>query len=502
MSRNSYPTIAIIGAGLGGVACAVNLSRAGVDTYTVFEKADGPGGVWWYNDYPGCEVDVNSQAYSYSFMPYVWKRTHATQAEVLQYVEDVIDHFGVRSRFRFGTAVSAVHWEEEIQAYWVETGEGRTGPFDVVVSSVGMLSTPQIPGWAASGAFRGPMFHSSSFAHDVDLTGKRIALVGTGSTACQLAPVLAEQGGHLDVYQREPGYVLPKRAREFTPAEQDRYGRHPWAQKVERWRLLRQASKDSKAFDINSQQQDRVRRYHARYLAKTVADPEVRAALLPSYPYGCKRPVFATDYYPTFNRPNVSLVPVEVVGLTETGLVGADGVHRDADVVVLATGFQATNYLSGLTVTGREGRELHDVWAGEPFAFLGMTVPNFPNFFMMYGPNTNGGWSICAQLERQSELLTRTVRRMARGRRRMVDTREWAVQRYDRWVERANHRLRNAYDGGCHNYYHSASGKNVTQWPYSHLVYACLVRLLPALGLRFRRGNGRPRPVAARPNPS
>jgi cation diffusion facilitator CzcD-associated flavoprotein CzcO len=487
MSAKSYPSIAIIGAGLGGVACAVNLSRAGIDSYTVFEKADGPGGVWWHNDYPGCEVDVNSQAYSYSFMPYVWKRTHATQAEVLQYVEDVIDHFDVRSRFRFGTTITAVRWDESLQVYWVETGEGTAGPFDLVVSSVGMLSTPQIPSWAVNGAFSGPIFHSSSFRHDLDLTGKRVALVGTGSTACQLVPALAERAGHLDVYQREPGYVLPKKAREFTAAEQDHYRRHPRAQKLERWRLLRQAAKDSKAFDVSSAQQDRVRSYHARYLAKTVEDPEVRAALLPGYPYGCKRPVFATGYYPAFNRPDVSLVPVEVVKLSETGLVGADGVTREADVVVLATGFQASNYLAGLTVTGRQGKNLHDVWAGNPFAFLGMTVPGFPNFFMMYGPNTNGGWSICAQLERQSELLTQTVRRLARRSPRMVETRAWAAQRYDRWVERANHRLRSAYDGGCHNYYHSAGGKNVTQWPYSHLVYACLVRLLPAIGLKFSR---------------
>ena len=273
MPGGDQPTVAIIGAGLGGVACAVNLARSGVDSFTVFEQADGPGGVWWHNDYPGCEVDVDSQAYSYSFMPYTWKRTHATQAEILRYVEDVIDHFGIRSNFRFKTTVSGVRWDEQVSGYWIDTDSGRVGPFDVVASSVGLLSRPQIPEWASAGAFGGPLFHSTSFDHSVDLAGKRVALIGTGSTACQLAPVLAERAGHLDVYQREPGYVLPKRAREFTPEEQEHYRRNPRAQKRERWRLLRQASKDSRAFKVASRHQDRVRSFHAQYLEKKVDDP-------------------------------------------------------------------------------------------------------------------------------------------------------------------------------------------------------------------------------------
>lgn len=487
MPGGDQPTVAIIGAGLGGVACAVNLARSGVDSFTVFEQADGPGGVWWHNDYPGCEVDVDSQAYSYSFMPYTWKRTHATQAEILRYVEDVIDHFGIRSNFRFKTTVSGVRWDEQVSGYWIDTDSGRVGPFDVVASSVGLLSRPQIPEWASAGAFGGPLFHSTSFDHSVDLAGKRVALIGTGSTACQLAPVLAERAGHLDVYQREPGYVLPKRAREFTPEEQEHYRRNPRAQKRERWRLLRQASKDSRAFKVASRHQDRVRSFHAQYLEKKVDDPEIRAALLPSYPYGCKRPVFTSSYYPMFNRPNVNLVPMPVTGVTQTGVVASDGVVREADVIVLATGFQATNYLSGLTVTGRGARVLRDVWAGEPYAFLGMTVPGFPNFFMLYGPNTNGGWSICAQLERQSEVLARVVRQLRRRPGRTVDTRAWAVRRYDSWVQRSNARRRSAYQAGCHNYFLSASGKNVTQWPYGHLVYACLTKVLPTIGLKFAR---------------
>jgi cation diffusion facilitator CzcD-associated flavoprotein CzcO len=185
-ARRSGPAVAIIDAGLGGVACAVNLVRSGNPDVTVFEKASGPGGVWWQNDYPGCEVDVHSHAYS--FMPYVWRRTHGTWADVQQYVEDVIDHFGIRSRFEFDTAVSAVVWDEERAGYWIETAAGRRGPFDVVASAVGMLSNPNIPRWAESSAFRGALFHSSAFERRRDLSDKRVAPVGTGSSACQPAP--------------------------------------------------------------------------------------------------------------------------------------------------------------------------------------------------------------------------------------------------------------------------------------------------------------------------
>jgi cation diffusion facilitator CzcD-associated flavoprotein CzcO len=483
----SGPRIAVIGAGLGGVACAVNLSRAGLNDFTVYEQAPGPGGVWWHNTYPGCEVDVNSQAYSYSFMPYVWRRTHGTQPEVLQYIEEVIDHFDVRRHFRFGVGVSGVLWDESTRTYALDTSDGKAGPFDIVVSCVGMLSAPKQPEWATSALFEGPIFHTARYEHEHDFAGKTVAIVGTGSTACQLAPILAQRAAKLDVYQREPGYVLPKRAREFTAQEQERFLRHPITQKIDRWRLLRQASKDVQAFDVTSPKQEKVRSYHARYLEREVTDPAVREALRPSYPYGCKRPVFASDYYSTFNRGNVELVPKAVAKLEAGGLVDTEGQFRPADAVILATGFDATNYLGGIEVTGRGGRSLHQEWGGEPYAFLGMTVPGFPNFFMLYGPNTNGGWSICAQLERQSELVVRMARRVARSPGALIETRRGASRRYDQWIQDANRKRRSAFEGGCHNYYHSESGKNVTQWPYGHVTYAIVTKLLPTLGLITRR---------------
>jgi cation diffusion facilitator CzcD-associated flavoprotein CzcO len=477
------PQVAIIGAGLGGVACAVNLSRAGFTNFTVYEQAGGPGGVWWHNTYPGCEVDVNSQAYSYSFLPYMWNRTHATQSEVLRYVEHVIDHYRIRRHFNFGVTVSAVRWNDATRTYLMDSSAGVVGPVDVVVSSVGFLSAPAIPDWAVSGTFEGPIFHTARYEHEHDLWGKTVAIVGTGSSACQLAPILAEQAEKLVVYQREPGYVLPKRPREFSAGEQERYRRRPFLRKIDRWKLLRQAAKDVQAFDLESPKQQEIRQFHASYLDRKVADPEVREALRPSYAYGCKRPVFASGYYSMFNRPNVELVPKAVARLSAAGVVDADGTFRAADAVILATGFQATNYLGQIEVTGPAGRSLHQDWGASPAAFLGMTVPGYPNFFILYGPNTNGGWSICAQLERQSELLVRMIRRIARRRGTVIDTRLAMARRYDRWIQKAIRKRRGAFAAGCHNYYYSATGKNVTQWPFSHMAYALATKILPVFGL-------------------
>jgi cation diffusion facilitator CzcD-associated flavoprotein CzcO len=419
-------------------------------------------------------------------MPWDWSRSHASQAELQSYIEAVIDGFGVSGCFRYGVSVTSARWDQGARGYRLETSQGPVGPFDLLVSSVGMLSNPSIPDWAHDGVFRGPVFHSAAYRHDVDLRGKRVALVGTGSTACQLAPKLAAVAGRLDIYQREPGYVMPKRARDFTEEERALHRQFPVLWKLSRWKLLYQGNQGARAFRISHPDQRRLREFHRSYLERKVADPVVRRALTPDYPYGCKRPVFSSEFYPVFNLPNVTLVPEAVSALTERGVVDHRGTERVTDVVVLATGFRAAEYLSTLSVTGREGRTLHEAWDGEPWGFLGMTVPGFPNFFMLYGPNTNGGWSICGQLERQSRLVARVAKRMAARRVGTVDTRRAVATSYDRWVQRSIRSRRDANESGCHNYFHSPSGKNVTQWPYSAYTYDLVVRGLSHIGLSYR----------------
>ena len=479
--------VAVLGAGLGGVATAVKLKQANVESFTVFERAAGPGGVWWHNTYPGCEVDVPSHAYSYSFMTYDWSGTHASQAELQGYVEAVIDRFGIRENFRFATTVSSIRWDETVGRYAVRTDQGDTGFFDVVVSCLGLLSEPYCPTWSGLESFEGPVFHTSRYEHDHNLAGRRVAIVGTGSTACQLAPALAPIVGHLDLYQREPAYILPKPSRPFTDEERARFRRFPITQKIDRIKLFREANKLAPALEVDSELQQKTRAFCIKYIKKSVHDPETAKALTPTYPFGCKRPVLASTFYPMFNRDNVTLIPNAVTAITPTGVVDATGTERPADVLIMATGYQATNFLATVDVIGPSGRSLHETWAGEPSAFLGITVSGFPNFFMVYGPNTNGGWSIVAQLERQAEVAVRAVRRLRRGPTMRIDTRPAVAEAVDRWVQREIGRKLSALSAGCHNYYHSAEGRNVTQWPRNHPAYYAATKILPLLGLTARK---------------
>jgi cation diffusion facilitator CzcD-associated flavoprotein CzcO len=474
------PSIAIIGAGFGGIATAVKLAQAGFRRFTVFEQSQGPGGTWWDNRYPGCAVDIPSHAYSFSFMRQDWRSTHATQPELLQYAHDVLDRFELWSHFRFGTRVDEVQWDDEHGGYVVRTAHGDEN-FYVVVSCLGLLNVPRIPDWPGLDEFAGPMFHSSRWEHDHDLGGKRVAVIGTGSTSAQVVPAIAPYVGKLFVFQRQPGWIMPKGDRVFTAAERRRFRRYPILQKLRRVKLFYLDRRRFKGFDAGSAMQQELRRLCVDFIDSAIDSPAVRAAVTPDYPWGCKRVVVSSDFYPALNRDNVELVSKAVTRVTRTGVVDSDGVEREVDVLVLATGFQPTKYLASLRVRGPGGIDLHAAWGDEPRAFLGITVAGFPNFFILYGPNTNGGFSIIAQLERQAEVVVRAVARIHR-RRAAVDTRPSALDRYVRWIDRQIATHASAMEAGCTNYYHAPTGRNVTQWPRAHAEYYVITKLLPRFG--------------------
>jgi cyclohexanone monooxygenase len=481
----------VIGAGFGGIAAAVKL-RARTDAEVViFEQSSGVGGTWFDNRYPGCEVDVPSHAYSFSFIRYDWPRTHATQPELLQYANDVVDRFGLRPLLRLNTRVDELFWEEDTQTYRLRTASGEESSFDVVISALGLLSVPRYPTWPGLDGFTGTAFHTARWAPEHDLTGKRIAVVGTGSTAAQVVPAVAEQASQLYVYQREPGWIEPKRERSYSARERFIYRHVPLAQKLHRAYQFHLGNRRFKGYNVNSTTQARMRALCTAFITDTVRDPAVATALTPTYPWGCKRPILATTYYETFNRDTVELVPHEVVSMTPTGIVDVTGTEREIDVLILSTGFQPTRFLASLDVKGRDGRSIHDAWAERPSAYLGVTVAGFPNFFVLYGPNTNGGVSIIAQLERQAEVAVRYVRALERRPGTTVDTTASAQAKYLRWIDRRIATHASAMESGCRNYYHSESGANVTQWPGGHLLYLAMTKVLGRFGIRLSREGAR-----------
>jgi cation diffusion facilitator CzcD-associated flavoprotein CzcO len=478
--------VAIIGAGFGGIAAAVKLQQAGFNDFTIFEKADGPAGTWRFNTYPGCEVDVPSHAYSFSFLKYDWPRTHAHQDELLQYANDVIDQFGLAPHFRYRTAVESAVWSEADKQYTLRTEAGDEFAFDVVISALGLLSNPRYPTWPGLDDFAGRAFHTANWDDSVELAGKRVAIVGTGSTAVQIAPEIAPIVDQLYIFQREPGWIMPKDERDFSKIERARFRRIPGLQKLSRFKIFRTSGNAFKAFDTTTPEHIAARDAALAYIEKTIHDPEVRKAVTPNYPYGCKRIVRTSTFFPILNRSNVELVPKPVVSVTAKGVVDSEGVERPIDVLILSTGFQPTRFLAGLDVVGTGGKSIHAAWNDQPEAFLGITVPGFPNFFMLYGPNTNGATSIIAQLERQAEVVVRALRRMQRTRKRAVDTRPKALTRYSKWIDEQLVKHASAMEANCNNYYHSATGRNVTQWPRTHAVYYAMTKLLPPLGLTYR----------------
>jgi len=479
--------VAIIGAGFGGIAAAVNLrKRTGAD-FVIFEKAAGVGGTWWHNRYPGCEVDVHSHAYSFSFARYDWPRTHATQAELLRYAEDVVDLFGLRPQLRLNTAVIGIRWLDDEARYELRTEAGDSEHFDVVISAVGLLSVPRIPDWPGLADFGGVAFHTSGWPVGQDLTGRRVAVVGTGSTAAQVVPAVAAQASMLYVFQREPGWIEPKQERDFSPAERWVYRNVAGAQKAHRAWLFYKASRRGLAFDLSNRRQAERRAACVRFIESSVSDPSVRASVTPDYPWGCKRVILASTFYAALNRPNVQLVPHAVTSVTRSGVVDATGTERAIDVLVLSTGFQPTSFLATLDIRGAGGVCLRDAWQPRQSAYLGITVAGFPNFFILYGPNTNGAGSIIAQLERQAEFAARAVAGIERRRWRYLDTDRAAQDRYVAWIDRQLSAHASAMDSGCTNYYHDSRGANITQWPSSHLRYLVTVRTRGLRGLRPQR---------------
>jgi len=479
--------VAIIGAGFGGLAAAVKLRQRTTAEFTIFEQAAGVGGTWWANRYPGCEVDVHSHAYSFSFLKYEWKRTHATQPELLAYAEHVVDRFGLRRQLRLNTRVTGLAWDDATRTYSLSTEHGEDLEFDVVICALGLLSVPRYPDWPGLDTFQGPRFHTSQWEDEHDLSGRTVAIVGTGSTAAQIVPAIAPRVGRLLVYQREPGWIEPKNERAFTARELWFYRNVPFARRVHRAWLFYQAMRRFKGLDVGTARQRRMRELCLGFIGATIEDPETREAVTPRYPWGCKRPIIASTFYAALSRPNVELIPHAVTAVTEDALVDASGTKRQADVLILSTGFQPTRFLGGVEVTGRGGRSIHDEWAKRPTAFLGITVAGFPNLFILYGPNTNGGLSIIAQLERQAEVAVRAVVRLQRGRVRDLDTRPEAQRRYVEWIDRQLARHASAMESGCNNYYHGPDGANVTQWPRTPLAYAVATRALTRYGLRGRR---------------
>jgi cation diffusion facilitator CzcD-associated flavoprotein CzcO len=487
------PTVAVLGAGAGGIAMGIALVRGGYD-FTIYEKSDGVGGTWRDNTYPGAACDVPSHLYSFSFElnPW-WSRTYATQPEILAYLERCTDQYGVRPHVRTGTAIATVRWDDVAQHWDLVSSAGEEFTADVVVSGLGMLNMPFTPDIAGADRFRGRMFHSSRWDHSKSVAGERVASIGTGASAIQYVPAIAPEVEHLTVFQRTPIWITPRFDEAYTTEQQRRFARVPLAARRHRWQIFMTYQRAS--FDTDSELTEMQTALARSYLERKVEDPELRAKLTPDYPVGCKRPLISREWYPALTRDNVRLVTDEITEITETGLRTADGEEHEVDTIIFGTGFHPNEYLRGLDVVGRDGQRLHEAWRDGAEAYLGLSVAGFPNLFLLYGPNTNGVNSILFMHEAQVHHIMGALGSMGRLGLGAVEVRRRVMDRYNRRIQAAMEGT--VWLAGCRNYFTAPNGKVVTQLPYSAGLYWLRTRLFAPWRYRLTRRNS----IEDRPTP-
>jgi len=465
--------VLIVGAGFSGLCMAIKLREAGMDSFLVIEKADDIGGTWYENRYPGCACDVPSHLYSFSFDRNAeWSEMFASQQEIQAYLKRCAKRHGILPHIRLRTALREAQWSEERQRWSVLTNTGEVIEARVLVSGMGALHVPRYPELKGLGRFEGPHFHSATWDASASLVGKNIAVIGTGASAVQFIPHIAPRASKLFVYQRTPGWIIPRLNLPITERARKCFRRVPGATWAFRTFLFWALEIRVPAFLGNLKMRKKGEEMARQHLEKQVADPQLRAKLTPNYEFGCKRVLLSNDFYPTLLRPQVELVTDPIAEVRERSIVTADGQERAADVLIFGTGFRVTELLKGTRIVGRRGIELQEAWRERVSAFLGVTVSGFPNFFLLLGPNTGLGHnSVVLMIEAQVKYVVECLKLMRRRRQSVMDVRADTQKRF---VETLRRKLAGTVweAGGCRSWYQDPrTGESPAIWPGSVVSY-------------------------------
>ncbi|MFE4590845.1 flavin-containing monooxygenase [Streptomyces laurentii] len=466
MAKHEHVRVAVIGSGFGGLGAAVRLRREGITDFVVLERADSVGGTWRDNDYPGCACDVPSHLYSFSFAPNPdWPRTFSGQRHIRAYLEHVTDTFGIRPHLRLSHEVTRTTWNADELRWDIETSRG-TFSADVVVSATGPLSDPKIPDIPGLDGFTGKVFHSARWDHDYDLTGKRVAVVGTGASAIQIVPAIQPRVARLTLFQRTPPWVMPRVDRPISAPERWLHRQLPFTTAARRGILWGIRELQVSAFTKRPDELGLVERLAKANITRAVKDPALRAKLTPSYRLGCKRILLSNAYYPALTRPNVDVVASGLKEIRGNTVVAADGTETEVDAIVFGTGFHVTDMPIAERVVGADGGTLAERWKNGMEALRGATAAGFPNFMTIIGPNTGlGNSSMILMIESQLNYMADYLRQLdALGGRAALAVRPGAV---DGWNRRVQSRMQRTVwkAGGCDSWYLDANGRNTTLWP-------------------------------------
>lgn len=459
--------IAIIGGGPGGICAGIKLREAGYEDFVIIEKSAGVGGTWYNTRYPGLTCDVKSVLYSFTFEPNPhWTAAYAGQPEILDYMDRVTTKYGLRPHVKLGSKVTAAHWDDCASVWRLTTDDGGEITADVAIAAQGMFNELNWPDIDGLTDFAGTVFHASRWREDHDLTGERVAVIGSAASAVQFVPKIAGETGKLSVFQRSAPWIAPKEDANIDEQTRRKLERDPVAAK----QIYDEIYDNLEGFITFSNTEALAAATEAGLKnIEALKDAALREKMTPHVPFGCLRPLISNEYYPTFNRENVELVTERIDHITPKGVVTDDGKLREVDTIICATGYQVRKYLAAIEVTGRGGLSLDEAWKEGAEAYLGIMTSNFPNLFMMYGPNTNNG-SILYMLERQADFIVSQLKLMDREALAWIDVRRPVMDDYN---DKLQHDLNQVgvWQASCSNYYRTESGRIVTQWPHTMAEY-------------------------------
>lgn len=477
-ARLNHIDVLIIGAGFSGLGMAIQLRKSKSTSFLVIEKDPEIGGTWWENHYPGCACDIPSHLYSFSFdLNPAWSRMYSGQAEILSYLKSSAARHGVLPHILLNTALTEAIWDEQNLLWRVslanpKTSERRTITARVIISGMGALHIPHLPEIPGLDKFKGPSFHSAAWDHSVSLSGKRIAVIGTGASSIQFVPRIAPEAGKVMLFQRTPPWILPRLDFEFSQRARRRFVDRRSSMWLFRKYIFWTLDLRAGTFLGSRFLAKKAREVALGNLYRHVKDPRLREALTPDYAIGCKRILISSDFYPTLARPNVELVTAPITEVREHSLITADGVEHPADLLIYGTGFKITDLVRGIHIAGRGGVSLEEGWKARMSAYLGMTVSGFPNLFFLLGPNTGLGHnSVVLMIEAQIRYIMKCLKLMRRSRKQAIDVRPEAFHRF---LDDVSKRLKSTVwqAGGCRSWYQDPqTGENVAIWPGSVVSY-------------------------------
>ncbi|WP_417513099.1 flavin-containing monooxygenase [Minwuia sp.] len=476
--------VLVIGAGFSGVCAGIRLDEAGVRDWLIVEKADGIGGTWWHNRYPGAACDIPSHLYSFSFEPNPdWTRLYSAQPEIRRYIERCVDTYGLRDRMRFARKLVALDWRADDGRWTARFDDGDTMDARFVINGSGGLHEPSWPRIEGMDSFAGKAMHTALWDESFDLSGAKVAVIGSAASAVQAVPELAKVAGRVTVFQRTPNYIAPRGDHAYDTSRQARYRRHPWLMQLHRWLIFMRL--ELTLFPIIRRPVIRswLARAIKRHIARSIDDPVRERALTPDYEMGCKRILISDDFYETLRRDDVDLVTAPISHIQPEGVVTDDHTLHAADVLVYATGFDLGAHMRSIAITGEEGRRLSQDWADLAEAYQGVMIAGYPNYFMTTGPNTGvGTTSVVFMIEQTVGWIVKAIR--ATGDRHTLVVREAAQRAYNDRIQAELQKT--VWASGCQSWYRRADGRIETLYPYNARAFRRQMSRLKRDDLIFR----------------